>query len=1265
MLSHEERTTIRKVSLENKKTTEKKVPEVSGALSHIGGAVMTGADLASVKISDIGSMIAAPAEALLDKIGLGTPKEMKEMLEQHRINTVNNIKQRREKLDKYVEAKPIRGGLLKVGTGFIEQVSDPIQMGMNIATNGFILNAVQNATDYLYEQTAIEGRNVKDFGMGDAVNIGIGIGMAGIVEGMKVDTATKLYDDVDYTKKFKAPLDKIIESNKEDVGVVDRKAIGELYKRKDSGQTLSLPRGYHGGETLSKTIDEGVIPRIKKISQNVRKTKLGQEYNLKDFDKKDVSIRGNVSQAVKPIFTEVELGKKQALGEIADDLSGYIIKNRKYDGVTPIGNILSKVVKDIEPEEMIKIWQGKSLDPRYKELQKILHNYMNEFVSIKAEKDLMAKETGFYLNTLYNKQHFEVNIKQALDMFTEFGELDRELILGQLKNIGEKVFVNEEEATRLGLNAGYYSLEETPVLLKKLWYDIKATTKSVAKSEHKGTTGIDSKSIFDVALEWTNMSGKEKYVELLSKQDLTDAEKAFMKKFQDEMLEKFESIFKGFEQNKKQVIENITATIVNERSGYNKVMEKFEPFTTAYKVDGDTTAETKWLDFTMDHETGKQLQRQIDNMRTGLSAYGDVREKLWEDLTLGDKAIHNMKNFTGYKLLFGGRHIREAAPNVAIVNSGAYRLGFDKRYAYTKGIYEMGKVHFDLAKNVKTILDNDLSSIADPLERFETEMFIRRMIESSYKFDKKGFSSTLQTASKIAGSGQLVSDVHRTGMAVRFTSKAMFDEFLKLRLDTMAPEMRVSLATNGIYEAELETIQKQIQSFGDYDNFLKFVLNSNTEEGGKLKSVFEQFVDIAGREFEPYEKDITKMTADGFLSKFWLNSQMLFKRYSMGAFNRAWKNITTYYDSDDILRYRFLKNGKLDIGNVMSTVNWGKGFKHNSMNLMKMSAGLWLGTQATSYLHGTSFGTSADEMVEAKFEAMLDGDYLPIIADGFVDSLSDYVGYDVMFGGGSAFFGTLVTTYKALQRAKTSDLENWEKVLYGTMYVVSPQNISRGIDNIKFGKNISTKLNTWSEDAQFLWKNYYRQDALAEQEEGRFPIQKVFDFVDWDSFFDKNIDKAYEVTNLPEGTDEKVVKTYAAGIMGLTEESIRNEHINYAFAHDEIEEREEQLKIAGLDCETQIQRLDPEIRKLFHCVMAFKQIDDPRYIVMALEEMNSTKDKKKALRGFLEEDELPMFDNFADRIFGNNDKLIEIASREYSDDTEGYIEFLQALRNEM
>lgn len=51
------------------------------------------------------------------------------------------------------------------------------------------------------------------------------------------------------------------------------------------------------------------------------------------------------------------------------------------------------------------------------------------------------------------------------------------------------------------------------------------------------------------------------------------------------MLENLKVFSKGLSKTKKQVIENITATIVNERSGYNKVMEKFEPFTTAYKVD--------------------------------------------------------------------------------------------------------------------------------------------------------------------------------------------------------------------------------------------------------------------------------------------------------------------------------------------------------------------------------------------------------------------------------------------------------------------------------------------------------------------------------------------------------------------------------------------------------------------------------------------------------------------------------------------------------
>ncbi|MDK4481545.1 hypothetical protein MWG07_10110 [Fusobacterium necrophorum] len=1269
MLSPEERTGIKKVSLENKKVNKKPM-ETSNALSHIAGSVMTGADLAAIKIGDIGSMIMAPGEVLLEKVGLGTPKEIKEVLEQHRANTVNNIKERREKLDKYAEAKPLRGSVLKIGTGFIEQSVDPIQMGMNIATDGFLLNALQNTIDYWYEQTMIEDRDVKDFGMQDVVNIGTGIAMAGIVEKMKVDTLNKLYDDVDYTKKKSkgvvAPLDKIIQGNQEDSCVLDKKAIGEFYKRVDSGQTYSLPKGYHGAESISKTIDEGVIPRLRKISKANTETKLKQKYNG-DTVLKDVATKGNVAQTIKPIYTEVGLAKQQALGEVADDLSGWLIKNGKYDGVTPVGNILSQVTDKIETDEMVRIWQGKSKRQEHQELQKILRNYINEFISIKSGEDVMGKEQGFYIDTLYNKQHFMTKLTDLADNIEVLSDDVENMIKSQLKNIGENIVLEEEDAALYGLGSGTYSLENTPQLLKKLLYDINATTKSVAKAGRKGTLDFQEKSLFDVAFDWVNITGKEKYSKLkeLPLDKLTEEEIRFKKNFEHQLFEKFESIFKGYESNKKEVMQNIIATIVDERSGYNKVMEKFDNFTTAYKANGEATTDIKWLDFILDNGTGKELFREIESMRKGLSAYGSVKEKVFDDLALGNKSIVNMKNYAGYKLLFGLRHLREASPNIGIVNSGGYKLGFNDRYSYMKGIYQMGKTHFDLAKNVKSILDNDLSRIADPIERFETEMFIRRMLESNYSFGKKGFSSTLQAGAKIAGSGQLVSDIHRTGAAIRFTSKAMYDEFTKMRLDTMAPEMRAILESNGIGEKELMALQKQIKGFGSYGEFLKFALNSSVEEGGKLKSIFEQFTDVIGREFEAYEKDITKMEASGFLGKFFLNSQMLFKRYSMGAFNRAWKNITTYYDSDDILRYRFLSDGKFNLSGIKGTANWAKGFKHHSVNLTKMSAGLWLSTQAINYIHGKAFGTSADEMVAAKYEAMMDGDYLPILADGIVDSLADYVGYDVMFGGGSAFFGTLATNYKALQRAATSDLDNWQKVMYGVLYTVSPQNISRGIDNIKFGKNISTKLTTWSEDAQFLWKEYYRDDALEEQENGELPIERFLSKTNWEEFFENNPEKAYEVTNLPDDTDEKVVKTYASGVMGLAEESIRDEHINYAFAHEDIEEREIELKRMGLDYGTQLQEMDPKIRKLFHCVMAFKRVDDPQYLIAAMEEVNNSKNKKEALSQFLLEDEIDVFDNFADNVFRHEEELQEIASREYSDDTEGYIEFLETLRNEI
>ena len=1249
------------------KKTKKNEPT---AIGQIGNAIANGADFFIGKVSDVVGMIET-AIPVADAFLSGDDTYLKEFLKEQdkglvaeiKNNSINKIKKRREELNRYVENNLISGTILKVGTGFIEQSIDPLQMGANIATQGFYMNALQNTLDYIYEENLLNNRNIKDFNSEDIVSIGTGIAMAGVTSKFEVKGVTKpLYQET----KFVPPLDTIVKENSEyGERTFNRGAIADVIKRQDTGQTLSMPRGYNASDTIEKTIDDGVITRLKTILDTLQKENNNTKYLNTDFKDGDIKVKSEVIRIIKPVYTEISLGRKQALGEIAEELGNWGIKNNKYDGITPVGDYIDTIIKDIEPDELVRLYQNKSKDPAYKDLQPILHKYINEFVGIKAKKDLSYKENGFYINTLYNKQHLMTMIRNSY----EDENNTYNFIKGQLKEIGEKVYLDEKQAKDVGLEkAGFYSFKENPKeMLKALYYDINATTKAVEKSNSKGDIGLTEKTIFDVALNWTNMADKEKYIELISKKELVENEKIFVEKFQKQMLGKFESIFKGFEQDKREVLENIISTIANERSGYNKAMEKFDNFTTAYKYNDGATKPMQWLGFEMQPNMSKKLIEEIDGLKS-LSAYNVVKAKNYNELSLNDKSIKIMKDSAAWKLLTGLRHLREASPNTAIVNTGAYRLGFDDRIGFLKGNFEMYKAHYDLLKNYDTLISRDLSSISDPIEKMEVELFVRKLTENGYNFDKIGLGKTLDKLAKIGGAGQSVSDVHRVGMALRFTSKAMYDEFPNMKYNDMTPEMRTILKNNGIDEIALKDIQEGISQFKSYDDFLNFVMNTDLEKGGKIKSLFEQFTDVMGREFEPYDKNLTKISSDKALTKLWVNSTMLFKRYSMGAFSRAFETATSYYDSNDILRYRFIKNGVFNTDNAFN--GFWKGAKHHSINLSKMSAGLFISTQAVKWAHGKMFGTADDEMVEAKYEAFIDGDYLPIIAEGLKDSLTDYIGYDVMFGGTPAFFGTLKQTGNALTRGFTSDLEPEQKVLYSLLHIISPMNISRGIDNIKFGKNISTNLNSWSADANYLWKRYYRHDALDEQADGELPIEtaikKSFEKItDWDKYFDKNIDKAFEVTNFPEDTDEKIVKMAASGVMELTERSMREDHIMYSFSIDDKEERENNLKEFGLDYKTQLMKLDPKIRDLFNYVMSFKEVKEPMYLIMALEEITNSRDKIETLYNFLDENEITDFDVFAKNIMKQEEKKKEIARRGYEDSTDGYIEFLQTLRNEM
>ena len=1331
-----------------------------GFLGNLENYTGVGSDFFFMKLDELGSLATSlallPTQYLDEDMKRTGDTVVKYMEENEELKNVlrEDILRRRGEIDRYVENNPVRGTVLRLGGGLVEQAIDPFQTAMNFAPGGFWINTITNSLDYAYENKVLYDKDISDYDSGDYLNLGIGAGMAAI--GAKYQVKNKfddpLYDvkiqriyDLQASKEI-APLNKIVQANEEVKGTFDIKSSGEVAQRLSSGQTQSLPKGFHNGERVAKTIKDGTSKRLEQISNAYKNVEMANKYGkdpiIPTDTNRDIAVKGAVSEAMKPLYTEIELGQRQALGEMADKLVGWNIKNKKYDGITPIGDIIDETLDGVSDEEFVKICQNRNKNDKYKNLMPILSKWTKEAVEIKSQSQILDKEEGFYIDTLHNKQHLMADVYDLTSAETIDVELlarkRMDYIKGQLKNIGRNVPIDDITAKKYGLKkGGYFNLEEHPELLKEFYEDIYFTTKEYHKAIDSGVVEGKKMTLFEVALKWgnSNASGKKEYERILEKEiwkgkekkiknffiygekkykeilkkkkitkkeffykkaykrnkanyekiletkTLTEKEILFKNQFERQALENLESVFQGYEKKGRDIMKDIISTIADEKSGYNVFKNQFERFldeTESKNINPDKKKNTS-LGFLMkikaDGDVEKAIKDSISSVKSSLKSIDKLKVKKYDELSLADKTIYNMKNTSAYKLLWGIRHLREAVPNIGIVNSGGNRLGFKRHCSYIRGMYEMGKVHYDLAKNIKNILDRDLSTITDPIERFETELFIRRVLENNYAFDKKHLLAKAgKIGSLISGSGQLVSDIHRITAAIRFTVKAMFDELPKMKWEEMSPTMRSVLKSNGIFdEISLKAFQEEIKVFKSQADFDDFVLNSNIEKGGKIKSIFEQFVDITGREFEPFEKDLTNMEGKGFISKLWLNSQMLFKRYSMGAFSRAWKNVTTYYDGEDILRYKFIKNKNFQ-WDSFSKSNWRnsvQGFgARNAINLMAMSALYWANTQAINWAQGKMFGTSSDEIVEAKFEA-LKTDAVPIVAEGLAEAMTDYIGYDIMFGGNSAFFSMFNNGYRALQRDVNSEnLETYEKILYGLAYVALPQNIASGIDNLKFERNIPTKINTFSADAQFLWKHYYRKDAEYEQAMGEFPAAKAITesfnkITDWYSYFKKNPDKVYDVLGKGTEGDKEAMTILATGIMEMTEQSARNEHINFAFAHDDPMEREKILEEYGLDYISLLSNLDDDTRDMFHYIMAFQGVQDPLYLIQALEYINISKDKEKALYTLLDDYERQPFEVFKKRIEKNQNKRIEIAEREYADSTEGYIDFLTTLKKEI
>ena len=468
--------------------------EETNFIEHIGNAIANGIDYVGIKVDafaeEVNRLMFLPA-TLMDK---ELDKEFENYMEEqsgYRKDLAYNIRIRREELDDYAEQNPVRGSILRVATPIIESVADPVQMGMNLLIPGggalntggrILLNASQNAIEYVLEESLINEKNIEDFGINEYVGLGVSAGLGGVTGYYSKELTKPLYEDLYKIKSNfeEPPLKRVVETNEKISNDVDLKAQAEITKRMETGQTQSLPKGYHNGERVLKTIKEGVVPKLEEIARKTKDTELDgkyeRQYKLDRNIKKDVNVSAAYAEAMTPVYKDIELGKKQALGEITDDLRGWLTKysNNEYDGIIPTGDIIDELQKAIPEDEFRKIIQGKSTDPRFKELSKILNPMTNEAISIKSKIEIVDKTEGYYFDTVFNKQKFETDLYDLVEYSnTEQGFKNiKDFIKTKMKNIGS-IELDENTAKKYNLEKGKYTLKEHPKLLREFYLDIK------------------------------------------------------------------------------------------------------------------------------------------------------------------------------------------------------------------------------------------------------------------------------------------------------------------------------------------------------------------------------------------------------------------------------------------------------------------------------------------------------------------------------------------------------------------------------------------------------------------------------------------------------------------------------------------------------------------------------------------------------------------------------------------------------------------------
>lgn len=1242
-----------------------------------------------------------------------------------RKTAIETIKKNREERAKFLNSNSKIDKGIMIFQSILEGAASPTNW---YNPNGFVANLawdiLQGAIDTTWEKTEIEGKEIKDFGKEDLKEYAYGAATSVAIHGVtKVagkyvsKKINKLKNsDVDIPENVvvnaveetpKTPLEVIQnEVDKYGPGATNPKAVIELAERLENGETVGIERG----KNFSQEVDDFYTNVTEKRIEKIHKEELSRQNTIKNkesnskFEERifngevpekqvanDINAKDSLSKTLKPIKNKIKLNSKQLTAEYKSRLAYIHMENGGSANFSRIGDLNELIIT----ENNINGKTFKGMIRGYADVPENLTPYAYEFRNIADEYTNLKygnnlSQKGYNFDIVYDKNQAMSNLKLAID--TDNLNAKKVVVDEILKNTEKKVYLTEAQAKqfKVGDTAGIYTLDDHNII-EKLRNDINGTTLDIRRNGNGKLVDYESKTWKDVAVQNAPLPEIDDYFKLkqkeidgkkLSKKNLT-----FIENYEAKSMNWLDGFLNEINAEVDPVnsLNRIYKQVIDEKSGLNILRDRLNGNYDRIEANHNTsTGKNMYV------QNNRTLKNAIENETQHLFELGaDVSTRKFSDMSVSGKTMYNTRNLMMYKFLSNLNYLKEIATNKERINSGLIDLGFNERVGFLESTKEMTRATKIVAKKYQNLKNIDLDTITNPLERLQIETYIDKVMET--EIDMRGYtkSNFLKNAGELGAKGQTASDVQRIALAEYFTANAMYDEFTKFKIEDVTPTMKQVLFDMGIDDnIKLKAIQDEILNTNSVTGLIDVVKDRNNTS--TVKSLFEQFADINGKELNAFSGHTVGLKTDSLVSRYWANFNGMFRMYNMNLLTRTFDRLTTYIDSDGFTRYRFLVDNSPTLNKTSFTGlrSWKANSRiFNSGTTALETAGLIYGV---GWLTGKITGTSRDEMIEAKVDALMHGEIKDTVVDVIKTGLVDNTGLEITMGGENVVASFFNQNFKGLKRDASSNLSPVQKIVYGSLYLVSPNAVSRGIDNIKFEKNIPNRLDTASEYLKEKWKYEYKEKAQAEQDKGLLPVEKLglaglgllyesgkkaFDGVlkektDYQEYFEKHPEQAERFGEFKEDTPQKAKIALASGIMELAEYGARNEQLDEILSTaDTVEEREKELKEYGMDYQTQLTKMDKNNKLVFHAVMSYAEIESPETIILAMNEFNElkTKEEREAfLSNFIREDQVDDFNNFLDRVMEDkNKKLDDIYDRDYSYGTEGYIEFLQTLRNEM